>query len=93
MNPVPDPLYLIHRQQAARRGITPLSRDQFSLRLRGQSDTDLTQLLRPQPPTDAPTSGHTRPPIRARAVVHHPQRGQGCAGPGGPPGRGPPCHR
>jgi hypothetical protein len=49
MNPAPDPLYLIHRQQAARRGMTPLSRDQFSLRLRGQSDTDLTQLLLPQP--------------------------------------------
>ena len=49
MNPVPDPLYLIHTHQAARRGITPLSRDRFSLRLRGQSDTDLTQLLRPGP--------------------------------------------
>ena len=47
MNPAPDPLYLIHRQQAARRGITPLSQDQVSWRLRGQSDTDLTQLLRP----------------------------------------------
>ena len=49
MNPVPDPLYVIHRQQAAQRGITPLSRDQFGRRLRGQSDTDLTQLLRPSP--------------------------------------------
>ena len=49
MNPAPDPLYLIHRQQAARRGIPPLSRDRFSLRLRGQSDTDLTQLLRTGP--------------------------------------------
>ena len=49
MNPAPDPLYLIHSHQAARRGMTPLSRDQFSLRLRGQSDTDLTQLLRLSP--------------------------------------------
>ena len=44
-----DPLYLIHRQQAARRGVSPLSHAQFGLRLQGQSDTDLTQLLGPNP--------------------------------------------
>lgn len=49
MNPAPDPLYRIHRRQAARRGVAPLSPDQFNLRLQGQSDTDLTQLLRPCP--------------------------------------------
>jgi len=45
MNPSPDPLYLIHRHQAARQGVPPLSLDEFGFRLRGQSDTDLTQLL------------------------------------------------
>ena len=49
MNPVPDPLYRIHRHQAAQRGVPPLSPDQFCLRLRDQSDTDLTQLLAPRP--------------------------------------------
>ncbi len=49
MNPAPDPLYRIHRHQAAQRGLPLLSPDQFSLRLRDQSDTDLTQLLAPRP--------------------------------------------
>jgi hypothetical protein len=49
MNPAPDPLYLIHRHQAAQRGLPPLSPDQFGLQLRDQSDTDLTQLLVPRP--------------------------------------------
>ena len=49
MNPARDPLYLIHRHQAAQRGLPPLSHGQFALRLRGQSDTDLTHLLRPSP--------------------------------------------
>jgi len=51
MNPSPDPLHLIHRHQAARQGVPPLSLDEFGFRLRGQSDADLTQLL-PAGPAD-----------------------------------------
>jgi hypothetical protein len=34
MNLALDPLYLIHRHQAARQGVPPLSLDEFSFRLR-----------------------------------------------------------
>ena len=45
MNADPDPLDLIHRHEAARQGVPPLSLEEFGFRLRGQFDTDLTQLL------------------------------------------------
>ncbi len=45
MKPKRDPLYAIHKEQAARRRLPPLPPRQFVFRLQGQSDTDLTQLL------------------------------------------------
>jgi len=45
MNPSNDPLYHLHCRQATRRGVGPLPYAGFCERLKGQTDTDLTQLL------------------------------------------------
>jgi len=45
MNPSNDPLYHVHCRQAARRRLRPLPYAGFCERLKGQTDTDLTQLL------------------------------------------------
>lgn len=50
MNPAHDALSRIHQFQAQRCGQSALPYDQFSARLRGPSDTDLTGLL--LPPTE-----------------------------------------
>ena len=50
MNPTQDALYRIHQFQAQRRGQSALPYEQFSARLRGTTDTDLTGLL--LPPTE-----------------------------------------
>ncbi|MHB9009165.1 MAG: hypothetical protein ACYDC1_19825 [Limisphaerales bacterium] len=60
MDPADDALYRVHQTQATRRGLSPLPYEQFCEQLRGQTDTDLTQLLTPRAGVRIPGGGPPR---------------------------------
>jgi hypothetical protein len=54
MNPYDDALYRFHQLQALRRGLPPWAYADFRQRWKGQSETDLTQLIPPPPDPAGP---------------------------------------
>lgn len=68
MNPANDALYRLHPHQAVDLGLSPLPYADFCERLRGQTETDLTQLLAPASEVKVRVTPATRPRFQLGTV-------------------------